>query len=223
MILSDLFHTLTTAHNWAGPEGFAARVGEHLLLTLAVVALAAAIALPLGIWIGHTRRGAGFVGALTGAGRAIPTLGLLTLLGLWLGIGLGAPLLALVVLAIPSLLAGAYSGVASVSTDHTDAATAIGFTPWQVITRVEIPLATGVILGGLRSTVLQVISTATLVAYVSDWGLGRYIFSGLALRDYTQMLAGSVLVVCLALLSEALLSALQRRATRRKANHHASR
>lgn len=144
------------------------------------------------------------VTALAGAARAVPTLGLLTLLGLALGIGLLAPGIALVVLAIPPLLAGAYAGVASVDANTVKAARAMGMTESQIIFRVELPLAAPVVIGGVRSAVMQVIATATLAAYTADAGLGRYIFAGLKTRDYGEMIGGALLVIVLALLVEAL-------------------
>lgn len=144
------------------------------------------------------------VTALAGAARAVPTLGLLTLLGLALGIGLLAPGIALVVLAIPPLLAGAYAGVASVDANTVKAARAMGMTESQIIFRVELPLAAPVVIGGVRSAVMQVIATATLAAYTADAGLGRYIFAGLKTRDYGEMIGGALLVIALALLVEAL-------------------
>ena len=104
--LRQAFSWLTDSSNWSGASGIPARIGEHLLITAIVVGLAAAIAVPVGVLVGHTRRGAAAVGAVTGAARSIPTLGLLTVFGLAFGIGLKAPVLALVILAIPSLLAG---------------------------------------------------------------------------------------------------------------------
>ena len=206
---------LADPEHWAGPSGIPIRTLQHLGVTLLALVIASAIALPLGVLIGHTRRGAGIIGGFTGAARALPTLGLLTLCGLWLGIGLGAPLLALTVLAIPSLLAGAYAGVQAVDPVIPEAASAVGFSPAQVIFRVELPLALPVLIGGIRAAVLQVVSTATLAAYTADLGLGRYLFTGLKARDYPQMLAGALLVVALTLLLELLLAAWQRAATRR--------
>jgi len=154
------------------------------------------------------------VGAVTGAARSIPTLGLLTVFGLAFGIGLKAPVLALVILAIPSLLAGTYAGIQAIDPAIPSAAKAVGMSPAQVIGKVEIPLALPVIVGGIRAAVLQVIATATLAAYISDTGLGRYLFSGLKSRDYTQMLGGAFVVILLALLMEVILASLQRAATR---------
>ena len=212
--LRQAFSWLTDSSNWSGASGIPARIGEHLLITAIVVGLAAAIAVPVGVLVGHTRRGAAAVGAVTGAARSIPTLGLLTVFGLAFGIGLKAPVLALVILAIPSLLAGTYAGIQAIDPAIPSAAKAVGMSPAQVIGKVEIPLALPVIVGGIRAAVLQVIATATLAAYISDTGLGRYLFSGLKPRDYTQMLGGAFVVILLALLMEVILASLQRAATR---------
>lgn len=211
----DALAWLADPAQWTGPSGVPTRVLQHLTITAAAVGVSAVLALPTGVLIGHTRKGAGIVGAIAGAARAIPTLGLLTLLGLALGIGLNAPLLALIVLAIPSVLAGAYAGVQNVDTAVTGAARAIGMSPRQVIFQVELPLASPVIIGGLRAATLQVVATATLAAYTADYGLGRYLFSGLKSRDYAEMLAGALLVAALALLLELALAAAQRMAANR--------
>ncbi|AHI23426.1 ABC transporter permease [Corynebacterium vitaeruminis] len=201
-LLSSSFSWLSDVHNWTGTSGILLRLVQHLGITAVVVAVAALVALPIGIAIGHSGRGSGVVAAVAGAGRAIPTLGLLTLLGLFIGIGLLAPSIALVVLAIPPLLAGAYAGVASVDPLVVKSARAMGMTPWQQISQVELPLAWPLILGGLRSACVQVIATATLAAYTADAGLGRFIFAGLKTRDYPQMVGGAIVVVLLALLVE---------------------
>lgn len=201
--------------HWSGLGSIPARVFEHLWVSLLAVGLASAIALPLGIAVGHTRRGTQLVGALTGAARAVPTLGVLTLFALAFGIGLQAPLLSLIVLALPSLLAGAYSGIQAIEPQIPLAAQAVGMSRAQVIWQVELPLSLPVLLGGLRSALLQVIATATLAAYTADIGLGRYVFLGLKSRDYPQMLAGALLVTALALLAELTLAKLQKAATAR--------
>lgn len=209
-LLRDGWLWLSDPGHWTGPTGIVMRLGEHILITVVAVVIAAAIAIPAGIVIGHSRRGAGLVGALTGAARAVPTLGLLTLFGLALGIGLAAPMLALVVLAIPSLLAGAYAGVQAIDQAIAQAARAIGMSRWQVISRVELPLSLPVIIGGVRAATLQVVATATLAAYTADYGLGRYLFIGLKSRDYDVMLGGALIVVVLALTLELLLAGAQR-------------
>lgn len=215
---SSAYAWLTDPANWAGPESIPVRLGQHLGITLVAVLIAALIALPLGVVVGHVRRGTGFIGALTGAARAVPTLGLLTIVGLWIGIGITAPLVALVVLAVPSLLAGAYAGMQAVDPSIPEGAKAIGMSPLQVVFRVEIPLASPTIVGGIRAATLQVVATATLAAYTSDVGLGRFLFAGLKTRDYPMMLAAALLVVAVTVLLELVLAAIQRAVTRRYAS-----
>ncbi len=204
-ILCDALKWLMVPAHWLGESGILVRATQHLGLTLLIVALAALIALPLGTWIGHTGRGRWLVSA-TGAARAVPTLGVLTLAGLWLGIGLAAPTLALLVLAIPPLLSATYSGIASTPRATVDAARAIGLTEPQVLAQVEVPHAAGLVAAGVRSATLQVIATATLAAYTADYGLGRFLYAGLKTRDYAQMIGGAIVVVALALAADAILA-----------------
>ena len=195
-IFLEALSWLTTPANWLGGSGILTRSAEHLGLTLLIVVLAALIALPLGTVIGHTGRGRWLVSA-TGAARAIPTLGVLTLAGLWLGIGLAAPTLALLVLAVPPLLSATYSGIAS--------------TPRTTVDAVEVPHAAGLVAAGVRSATLQVIATTTLAAYTANYGLGRFLYTGLKTRDYAQMIGGAIVVVALALATDALLAFIARR------------
>lgn len=196
--------------HWSGPSGIPARLVEHLWYTVLGVGVAALVAVPLGLYVGHTRRWRGLAVGASGAARALPTLGLVTLFGLLIGIGLVAPLIAFVVLGIPSLLAGAYSACESVDPRTVDAARAQGMTEAQILTRVELPLGMPLLLTGLRSATLQVVSTAMLAAYIGNGGLGRYIFLGLKTQDYPQMLAGSLLVIALAIVLEVVLLGIQR-------------
>jgi len=198
---------ITDPANWSGPTGIGTRIVQHLWYSLLAVAGAALVAVPAGLAIGHFRRGQIVVVGVVNALRSLPTLGVLTLLVLLLGLGLVPPILALVLLAIPPLLAGTYAGVANVDRSVVDAAEAMGMTPLQVLCRVEIPNALPLILGGVRSAALQVIATATVAAYVNLGGLGRYIFDGLALRSYDRVLVGAILVAVLALVVDAVLAA----------------
>ena len=209
-IFLEALSWLTTPANWLGGSGVLTRSAEHLGLTLLIVVLAALVALPLGTVIGHTGRGRWLVSA-TGAARAIPTLGVLTLAGLWLGIGLAAPTLALLVLAVPPLLSATYSGIASTPRTTVDAARAIGLTESQILAQVEVPHAAGLVAAGVRSATLQVIATTTLAAYTANYGLGRFLYTGLKTRDYAQMIAGAIVVVALALATDALLAFIARR------------
>lgn len=213
---AEAFAWMLDPSRFGGPSGIGVRMAEHVVYSLVAVAIAALGAIPLGYLVGHTGRGRGFVVASSGAARALPTLGVLTLAGLILGIGLMAPMIALVLLAFPSVLAGAYAGVEAIDRQTVDAARAIGMSEWQILSRVEVPLGLPLLLGGLRSALLQVIATATLAAYVGAGGLGRFLFLGLKTQDYAQMLAASLLVMLIAVVFDVvfeLLEALARRLT----------
>lgn len=214
-MISAALAWIADAANWSGSAGIAMRLAQHVGVTVAIVLAAAAVALPVGIAIGHSGKGRAFVPLASGAARALPTLGLLTLFALWLGIGLAAPFLALVVLAFPPLLASAYSGVESADAATVDAARAIGMTPWQVLRNVELPAAFPIIVGGVRTTVLQVASTATLAAYTADFGLGRFLFAGMKTNHYEVMIGGALLVIALTLLLDIVLAAFQKTAAGR--------
>ena len=212
-LIDQAVEFLTDPGNWTGASGIPQRMLEHLGYTGLTMAIALIIAVPLGLWVGHTGRGSGVVVGITGALRSLPTLGLLTLFTLLMGLGLMPPILALVLLAIPPILSGTYSGVASVSPALVDGARAMGMTERQTLTRVEIPVALPVILGGIRNAALQVLATVTIVAYINLGGLGRYLIDGLAVRDYSRMLASVVLVAVLALAADAILALIQRLVT----------
>jgi len=196
--------------NWTGSGGIPARLVEHLGYVALAMIIALVIALPVGAWVGHTGRGGFLVVGSANALRALPTLGVLILLVTPFGLSIIGPLIALVVLAVPPLLAGTYAGVRNVDPAVVDAASGMGMRGGEVLWRVELPNALPLIIGGVRSAVLQVISTATIAAYVGLGGLGRYIFDGLAQRDFPQMIGGSLLVALLAIVVDLLLVALQK-------------
>ncbi|AJE34172.1 ABC-type proline/glycine betaine transporter, permease [Corynebacterium humireducens NBRC 106098 = DSM 45392] len=202
---------LTDADRW---PLILSRTLDHLGYTALAVGLALAVAVPLGLWVGHSRRGADLVLSVAGALRALPSLGLLTWLTVSLSTGVRMPLvpstIVLVLLAVPPLLAGIVAGMIAVPRHVVDSARASGFSEAQILGRVEVPLALPVMIGGLRSCVVQVLATATIVAYIGLSGLGRYLIDGLALRDYPQMLAGAVLVTALALVVDLSLALLQK-------------
>lgn len=212
--LLDALAWLFGPGQWTGEAILLGLLGEHLATTVIAVAVAVVIDVPLGWWIGHTGRGREIAVAVTGAARAIPSFGLLVLLVLLLGVTRRpeAALITFVILAIPSLLAGAYSGIEAIDRRVVDAARAVGMTEGQVFWRVEVPLGLPLLLGGLRTSVLQVVATVTIAAYLNLGGLGLPIITGLSLRQYDQVLGGALLVVALALMLDALLALAQRAA-----------
>jgi osmoprotectant transport system permease protein len=197
---------LLTAGNWTGPVGLATRIAEHLQYTALAVGGSALIAVPLGMLIGHTGRGTLLVVGLVNGLRALPTLGVLLLGVLIFGLGLGPPLVALMLLGVPSLLAGTYAGIASVEPTVIDAARAMGMTEAQVLLRVEVPNAMPLILSGLRNATLQVVATATVAAYASLGGLGRYLIDGIKMREFQLALVGALMVAALALILDGVLA-----------------
>jgi osmoprotectant transport system permease protein len=208
---------LTNPDNWAGPNGIPARLAEHVEMSVAVMVIAIAIALPVGLYIGHTQRGAAVAVGLANIGRAVPTFAMMGILLPFTqaidpvnGFGLYPTLLAMIILAIPPILVNAYAGVREVDPDLVEAARGMGFRSSQVLRDVEIPIALPVILGGIRSASVQVIATTTLGAILGIGGLGRFIVDGIAQNDDGKLFGGVVLVAALAMLSEALLGGLQR-------------
>ncbi|TKV61490.1 ABC transporter permease [Nakamurella flava] len=204
---------LTDGSHWTGADGVWTRLGEHLWYTLLALVIAAVIALPIGALIGHTGKGTALVTGLANALRAIPTFGLLILLALY-GLTnlrgefalLGPTIVVLVILAIPPILSNTYAGIAAVDPAVRDAAKGMGMTGRGALFRVELPLALPLILSGLRSAFLQVVATATIAAFVSLGGFGRYVVDGLAQQDYAKVVGGAVLVALLAIIGDRLIA-----------------
>ena len=228
--ISDAWDYLTTAENWTGANGLfgtnfdgslrfqsdsiLALTLEHLYMSVAAVAIAAALALPLGLWLGHIRRGGGATTVVSNVSRAMPTLALLTLFAASsIGFGNRAVIIAAAIFAFPPILTNAYTGMADVDKDVREAAFGQGMTRRQVALRVELPLAVPLIAAGLRTSTTQTVATVPLAALVAGGGLGVIINSGLATQRYGQVLAGGILVAALCLGIDWLLARLQRRVT----------
>jgi osmoprotectant transport system permease protein len=204
--------------HWTGQNGVPYRLFQHVGISLVSVLIAMAIALPLGLYIGHTRRGQALAVNLANVGRAIPSLAAIAIVVPFtqmldpnLGFNLYPTVIAMIVLAIPPILVNAYAGVSSVDPDLVESARAMGMTERQVLTRVEVPVAIPVIVGGIRSASVQVIATATLGAIYGLGALGGFIVEGVAQNDDGKLFAGVVLVALLALLAEGGLALVQRR------------
>lgn len=187
-------------------------IWQHVAFTFGSVAIAAVIAIPLGWLIGHTGRGREIAVALSGAARALPSLGLVLLLVLVVGViyKTEAAIASFVLLAIPSVLAGAYAGFEAIDRAVIESGRAVGMTPWQVLWKIEVPLGLPLLMGGLRSATLQVVATVTIAAYIGLGGLGFYFFQGIQLRRFDQVLGASLVVIALALVLDGLFALLQR-------------
>jgi osmoprotectant transport system permease protein len=205
--------------NWTNPDGIMARTVEHLEISAAAVLLACLVAWPVGVFLGHTGRGGGFVVAVANLTRAMPTVALLTIFPLT-AIGFGYPpiILALAIFAVPPLLANAYLGLREVDPEVRDAARGMGMSPGQVVARVELPLAVPFLAAGLRTAAVQVVATATLAAFVNGGGLGMIISRGFGLGLASgggQVIAGGLVVIALCLALEGLLALGERAVTPR--------
>lgn len=216
-MIGEIAGWLTDGAHWQGSDGILQRLIEHLEYSVVAVLIAALVAIPLGLFVGHTGHGRLLIVNVAGAFRAIPTLGLLFIVALWLfpkikgDIAFVIPsLLVLVVLAIPPILSSTYAGVDEVDPAARDAARGMGMRGTQVLAQVELPCALPLIFSGLRSGMLQVIATATVAATVGLGGLGRLLIDGLAVRDFPQMAAGAILVAALALVVDLVLALVQR-------------
>ncbi|MFW2513820.1 ABC transporter permease [Demequina sp. SO4-13] len=228
--LSEAWEYLTTAENWTGASGITtptfdggwrfaqdsiiALTLEHLWMSFAAVMLAVAVALPLGVFLGHVRKGGAATVVTSNVSRAVPTLALLTLFAASaIGFGNNAVILAAAIFAFPPILSNAFTGMADVDPDIREAALGQGMTRFQVATRVELPLAVPLIAAGLRTAAVQTVATVPLAALVAGGGMGVIINTGLATQRYGQVLAGAVLVAAVALATDAVMARLQHAAT----------
>jgi osmoprotectant transport system permease protein len=196
--------------HWHGYDGIPTRFAEHVGYCLEALAIAAGIGLPIGLLTGHTGRGGNVLALLATAGRALPSFGLLVLMVIWIGIGLLPAMIPLVVLAVPPILVTTYEAIRSVDPSPVDAARGMGMPETRVLFQVEVPVALPLILSGLRTAAVQIVSTATIAAYVSLGGLGRYIIDGLYQKDYEKVVGGATLVAGLALVTLAVFWAVSR-------------
>ncbi|HKT06130.1 MAG TPA: ABC transporter permease [Rugosimonospora sp.] len=205
--------------NWTNPGGIVDRLGEHVRISALAVLIGCAVAWPLGIWLGHVGRGGGLVVLISNITLAVPTLALLAIFPLtFIGFGTPAIVLALAVFAVPPLLANAYTGLREVDPEVRDAARGMGLSGWQVLWRVELPLAVPYLAAGFRTAAVQVVATATLASFVGGGGLGQIIQEGFGKTIASgggEVLAGGLLVALFALLVEVVFAWVERLVTPR--------
>ncbi len=228
--MGDIIAFLVDPANWTGATGIPNRMVEHLILSGLCLVAATLIAFPIGLYIGHTNRGSALAINLTNIGRAVPSLALMVILlpitlalapivGYDPGFGLVfLPIfLAMVFLAIPPLLVSTYAGLRSVDRDLIEAGRGMGLQERQILGRIELPIASSIIVGGFRTATLQVIATATIGAILGGGGLGRFIYDGMAQGQagYPSIYAGAILVAGLAIVIDLVLAWVQRRLTPR--------
>jgi osmoprotectant transport system permease protein len=201
--------------HWAGSDGIGARVAQHLALSGTALGISLLLALPLGVVLGHTGRGGWLAINVANVGRALPSLAILALVlplvfRLGLGLGFWPTVFMLVPLGVPLILVNGYIAVRAVDRDAVEVARGLGMTGWQVLRRVELPLAAPVIVDGVRNAAVTIVATATLGAIVASGGLGRYIVDGLARLETPRLVAGALLVALVSLATEWAFAALER-------------
>lgn len=212
--------------NWDGEDGYLTRGWATIRLCLVATGAAALIAVPLGAWLGHSRRFGVSAVAVVNIGRALPSFGIIALAlpitiriarnvpdGVPIigsGLGFFPAVIALFLLALPPIFVNTYTGVREVDPGTVEAARGMGLEERKILRSVEAPLASPVILAGLRISAVQVVATSPLAALVAYRGLGRFIVDGFATQDNVEVFAGAVLIAALAILTELLFSWLDR-------------
>lgn len=207
--LLEVGQWLANPVHWQGPGGIPVRMGEHIGMSVAATVAGAAVALPIGILLGHWGRFGGLAVNISNVGRAIPSFAILVIALQLFHIGAKPAFVALVLLAIPPMVTNSYVALREVDADVKDAARGMGYRDRAQLFRVELPLALPLIMAGIRTSAVQVVATATLAALVAWGGLGRFIIDGLAQRDYVQLFSGAVLVTALAILTEVGLATIE--------------
>ncbi len=208
---------LTAPAHWSGSNGIPVRLLEHLELSAVALALASAVAIPVGLYVGHARRLEFLAVSIANLGRSIPSFAILVLayllfLQLWpsLAFGFGPTVVALFLLAVPPILTNTFVGVQVVDPDTVEAARGMGMTERDLLLRLELPLAAPLIMAGLRTSAVTVVATATLAALIGGGGLGRFIIDGRATNDIPMVVSGAVLVAILSILTEASFALVER-------------
>jgi osmoprotectant transport system permease protein len=216
-IITETVAWLTDPGHWSGSGSIPIRLVEHIALSGASLLIAAIIALPVGLWVGHTGRGANVAVNLANLGRAMPSLAVIALIvpisaaiDPQFGFRVVPTLIGMVVLGIPPILVNTHAGIVGVDRDLVEAARGVGFREPQVLRAIELPIAVPVIVGGIRSAAVQIVATATLGAIFAFGGLGRFLVEGIAQRNAGLIFGGVTLVAVLALATEALFAGLQR-------------
>lgn len=211
--LSDVVAWFGDAQNWQGDFGMPNRVVEHVRISGVSVVVACLLALPVGLTLGHLRRGGALAVNVSNVGRAVPSFALLVLALQLFGFGSTPTYVALVALAVPPILTNTYVAIGQVDPELREAAAGMGMRGTEVLRRIELPLAIPLVMAGIRTSAVQVVATATLAAFIGEGGLGRFIVDGRATRDNVEVFAGALAVAVLAIGTELLLGAVQRIAT----------
>lgn len=216
---AEVLRWLTDATHWRGSGGIPVRVFQHLEISMAAAGLAAALAIPVGLLVGHARRFEFVAVSIANVGRAVPSFAILVLAYLVflqvapsLAFGFGPTVVALFLLAIPPIVTNTYVGVQTVDADTLEAARGMGMSERDVLLKLELPLAVPLIMAGLRTAAVTVVATATLAALIGGGGLGRFIIDGFHTNDTVMIVSGAVLVSVLSVLTESTFALIERAA-----------
>lgn len=212
--LVDAIAWLVDPAHWRGPTGVPTLLVDHFGLSAASLGLACLLGLPLSVWLGHTGRGGVLAIQLSNVGRAVPTLALLVVLVIAdepFGLNTTSALVAFTAFAIPPIVTNTYVGMRDVDRFAVEAARGMGMTGGQVLWRVELPLATPLLMTGVRLAAVQLFATVSIAAIAAFGGLGRIVTGGVANRDVGQVVAGALLIAALSLVVEVVFEVLGRR------------
>jgi osmoprotectant transport system permease protein len=203
--------------HWSGPDGIPSRLFQQVSLSFSAIVLSSLIAIPIGLIVGHTRRGEIATVQVANIGRSVPSLAIMALAFLAavylfpsFAFGFLPTLVALTLLGIPPILVNTYVGIQQVDADTVEAARGMGMSGRQVLFGLEVPLATPLIMTGLRLAAVTIVATATLSALIAGGTFGRYIVDGYANQQIPKVVGGSILIAVLAILTDALFSLLRR-------------
>nr|WP_299289240.1 ABC transporter permease/substrate-binding protein [uncultured Mucilaginibacter sp.] len=183
---------------------------EHLGLTFTSLLLAILIGLPLGIWIARKKQFAGSVLGFAGVLQTIPSIALLGFMIPLLGIGPKPAIVALFLYALLPIIRNTFTGISEVNATVKEAARGMGMSNWQILFKVELPLAMPVLLAGIRTATVINVGVATLAAFIAAGGLGEFIFGGISLNNTNMILAGAIPAALLAIILDFLLSRIQK-------------
>jgi osmoprotectant transport system permease protein len=220
--LSHLFVWFADPAHWHGSDGIPLRTFEHLWYSLFAALAAVAIGLPLGLVVGHTNKGGEVAVNASNLGRAIPSFGIIVLAGTLAPFGYLPVWIALTAVGLPPIVTNSYVGVRSIDPEVREAGEGMGMTGAQMLFRVEVPIALPLIMAGIRTSVVQIVATTTIAAFITLGGYGRYIFDGLPQRQFEKVVAGALLAALLSLLVEYGLGRLQDVVVPRGLRHRAA-
>ncbi len=201
----------------APPEKLLAALREHVEIVLVAEAIAIAVGIPLGLLLSRRSfsRGAPILSAITSVGQTVPTLALVGVFSIMLGLGLRSAIVALAVYTVLPIVRNTYAGLTSVDARVREAARGMGMSPAQTLWRVEFPLAVPLIMAGIRTSTVLNVGSAAVAGMIGAGGLGEIIMTGVSLRLVEMILQGAAPTAALAILLDRLLETIGTRATPR--------